>query len=308
MSALIETPWNFTAGVETTFQPPVKTVKQLDKWCGRVFSYYDGAPRHEIVDRLADKLDGTYYNCGTDPDCIEISTRILRSWQDAEKVVTTICRAAKDEKLVSHAACSTGGGGHVHLGIGEFDRNDRLLRLALQRDLSNRPYVAWMFEHPHTVDQAMNFACRIAVTDDMHHQHANWVNDNDKHWLWRWKQVREELDSLTTQLHDKSQALTCRPTTIEYRFFDAHDDWKGYEESLAFAQAYTSWIRMKVERWDDFPLHFRSRAHMLETYNDFDQCVKDFKRLIRTLKLPWARYEHYIQNLEEKFKCEDWLT
>jgi len=275
------TPWRYKAGVELTFQRKVNSVDQLDNW-------REDCKKLREIEKIIPKR--YTYRIGTDPDCIEIPTKILTSWPDAKESIQVILYGAKKTELIAkNHGISTGGGGHVHLS-----GMDMLTKYAIVRDMQNRPYIPWFFADPDTTTQCHSIECRYCAVTRI--SWKNLVKDQDNIGL-RFAYMKH----YHTNIH---HALG----TIEFRFFDCFANYEQYEESLAFAQAYASWVAERVSKGEEFKVKIRNRTSLLEQYNDFDKCLKEFRKLIDTLGLPWERYQKYTANLEERFTDIDLLT
>lgn len=276
------TPWKYKAGVEMTFQKKVKTINGLRRWID--YGHY--------LDVIFLRDKGL--NAGYDPYCIEAPTRILKSWGHAKQEIDKALKAAKERKLIAkNKGVSTGGGGHVHVS-----GMKTLVKIAIQRDMQNRPYVPWFFADPDTTTQ-----CNSADVDD--HINCCWYTALNASWDKVAKNPRRycfQTDKfIHTHLHGGYK-------TVEFRFFDCFMSWEQYEESLAFAQAYCKWIEKKVGHGKKFPVKIKNRRDVLKQYNDYDKCLKEFKKLIADIGLPWNRYKKYVANLNERFTDESLLT
>lgn len=298
------TAWGTKAGVELTFQPPFKKLSELNEWD-------DYSPeRNRTIGRLEQALpDSLYWACTDDPDCIEIPTRPLKSWEDAKSVITQIIAAAKAEKLVAKCKVSTGGGGHVHVGLPKGMKGEKIVAAAI-RDMQNRPYVTWMFADPDTTTQAANqWEHVVAAKSALENPH--WCDGfYNQHWGMSWKDLCERLKTChgTFSNRNKRCPVSSRPIpTMEFRFFDCFMEWERYEESLAFAQAYTAWIKNRIKAEDDFPVLVKNHRNLMQ-YNDYYRCIEEFKQLIEQLGLPWERYKRYVKNLNERFSDARLLT
>ena len=275
------TSWKYKAGVEMTFQKKVRTAGGLRRWIDGSL-YLDN-------NFLRDKG----LNAGYDPDCIEVPTCILNSWGHAKQEIDKALAAAKERKLIAkNKGISTGGGGHVHVS-----GMKTLVKIAIQRDMQNRPYVPWFFADPDTTTQ-----CNSADVDG--HINCWYMALNGS-----WDKVAKNPNKFCYQVNKFIHTyLHGGYKTVEFRFFDCFSSWEQYEESLAFAQAYCKWIEKKVGQGKKFPVKIKNRRDVLEKYNDYDKCLKEFKELIADIGLPWNRYKKYVANLNERFTDESLLT
>jgi len=275
-----------------TFQRKVSSIYNLELWIQRIGFRTENGIRKDL-EKIKKTVPRKYmYRVGVDPDCIEIPTKILTSWSDAKRSIQAILDGAKKTKLIAkNQGLSTGGGGHVHLS-----GMNLLTKYAIVRDMQNRPYVPWFFADPDTTQQ------------------CNSINVNYCYSLvgCRWekivKYVREGNAPFHLWMKNYHTNIHIALNTIEFRFFDCFMDYEQYEESLAFAQAYASWIAGRVNKGKKFEVKIKNRTSLLKQYNDFDKCLKEFRKLITDIGLPWERYQKYTANLEERFTDIDLLT
>lgn len=286
------TRWKYKAGVELTFQREVKNSREFREWQKLEHintGYFFRCHSFRIADlNNLNRLVSPKLTCGNngahiDPDCIEVSTKILESWNSAEKTIKTVLEKAKKINLIAkNKGISTGGGGHVHIS-----GMTPLVMCAMVREMQNRSYVPWFFADPDTTNQCNCASVKYCLNRVLLHD---------------WNTVAENPGSYSTDKYCHTR-LHWRGT-VEFRFFDCFDSWEQYEESLAFAQAYARWIEKRVERGESFDVKICGRKDALEHFNDYDKCIREFKKLIKNIELPWNRYEKYVANLEERFTDE----
>lgn len=272
------TPWKYKAGVEMTFQRPVKTARGFLRW-SQFDSLYDVRKARDLIP------DHLVYKIEIDPDCIETPTRILTSWSDAEYTITAILNCARRLELIAkNKRFSTGGGGHVHAS-----GMCPLTKYAIIRDMQNRPYVPWFFADPDTTNQANSIPS---------------YNCNLLSKKWSQIEAHPRAHYYTPKFMHTSMSYL---DTIEFRFFDCFMEYQRYEESLAFVQAYVKWIDALVKKGKKFGVTIHNRQDLLRKYNDYVRCLEEFQMLIENIGLPWTRYKHYISNLDERFEDEELL-
>lgn len=272
------TPWKYKAGVELTFQPRRRTAKSFREWSDSLM--YGSSLEDKVLRVLRNRIPEDFvWRFSTDPDCFEIPTRPMISWADSREVINTILNEAKWLNLLAkNKGLSTGGGGHVHLGV-----SDQKTKCAIVRDMQNRPYIPWFFSDPDSTTQCNSIE---AYTCSLIEKPWSTVKRNFRGYCYSPKFSHSHVHYLGT---------------MEFRFFDCFMDYAQYEESLAFSQAYCAWIDQRVHDDEAFEVHILHHSDVLEQYNDYDRCLMEFKNLIKTLKLPWRRYEHYAKNLDERF-------
>jgi len=274
------TPWKYKSGVELTFQRSFEEVSSFQRWSERQYFGRRNCLHADCLRMSRAVPKELVWSVTTDPDCVEVPTRILVSWSDAEQVINTILEHAKKKKLIAkNKGLSTGGGGHVHVS----GMND-LTKCAVVRDMQNRPYVPWFFADPDTTSQ-----CNSVHSEGFGLLSAGWktIRNDPRDYIWNGK---------FTHVHIHTQG------TLEFRFFDCFMEYERYEESLAFAQAYVKWIADSLIRNKRFNVLIKNRSGLLAHYNDYVRCLEEFQKLIETIGLPWARYKRYIDNLDQRFE------
>lgn len=287
----------FTAGIELTFLPSnVKSREELTAWEEGDESTDWCSKQEETARKLSKKLKGLYHDCGTDPCVVEISTRVLRSYGEAEWVCKKIIKAAKRVGLTNKVVdVCNGGGGHVHVGI-----TDPVLRNAIYRDMANRPYLSWFFASP---TDTVNCKAVMGVYT-RHKPYSSYSRDNAGYWLSRpWEEVKNEFYH-----SEKYYAVRLHDETVEFRFFESYKDWAGYKEAVDFALAYCSWIQKRVNSGESFVVKFKRLQTAINHFDDFDLCVSEFRELVKELGLKWSVYKKYVKKLEKRFENYDYLV
>lgn len=132
-----------TVGIEVTFVPG--GVDYEDKYeAERLCS-----PLSTILSRKLARAKVPYNRCGTDPECVEVSTKPMRTRNNMRRTLDVYYDCAEALGLAGYTEWHGGGGGHVHVGLkpGEKDQKGIFLQ-TLYADLSNRPYLTWAFMNP----------------------------------------------------------------------------------------------------------------------------------------------------------------
>lgn len=137
-------------------------VNKLDRTVGievsYVPAYLDYADRSRVNDvcralapvfkaRL-ERDKAAFNKCGTDPDCIEISTKPIQSRTNLRRTLGKYYTHADIMGLVSTTEWHGGGGAHVHVGRKRGEDKGHIFIQTLYADLSTRPYLTWAFMNP----------------------------------------------------------------------------------------------------------------------------------------------------------------
>lgn len=268
-----EVRWATQIGIELTFVK--KDVKDMGdrRW---------GVPKwnQEAACVLKGRLDTKgvrYFNCGTDPGCVEVSSRILRGWGSTKKWYEAVCAEADKLDLTTFHPKVMGGAGHIHMGGMKFP-----MAVSMLRDMAARPYVGWALLDPN---------------DDIN---ANSLASASSHSLFgcAFKKRFSSYDYLY-----RNTVLTWNGTykTVEWRAFDAAADWEIQEQQVAIVQRYAALFKERDYYVHGYPSDQLERGRFLTEWRDkykknLDLSIRGFREFIEhDLCLPWADYEWFVE-------------
>ena len=244
------TTWFRQAGIELTRLLPKIGVSAFE----RKFSSL-GGPRHDFLS-LRNRVKGWGYDC----DCVEVSSLILRSWEQAEEFYHMVATPieAIGGRVYDPNQCGTGG--HIHVGVSQ-EEGDRIVRLS-----ANHPWILMAFAHP-----------------------SDSYNTLPNGYASSWDRLSECY---------KARALEFRIgySTVEFRAFDLAQTWGMQEEHMAFAQAFTRYALSEKSQGENPLIMTREQVGKLT----LSQCLTGFEKLIHKLELPWSRYKWYQGNIRTR--------
>lgn len=266
------TPWRHNCGIELTYitakvDPKMDANTSHPKW-GAYATVMDGY----LTIRGLDKL--TYCGAHSDPGCVEVPTKVIKSWQEAHDVCREITEMAKFIGLVPTHPEQQGGMGHVHIDITMDGRK------LLTQDMMTRPYMPWVWVNPDAVQY-----CRSYKGDS----------------LWYWDQWGDTYKLSGTYKFRVVNFVGDK--RVEWRAFEAAENWREQEAQLAFLQRYFQWIvkgkghklNLAAETHASTDKDKAPNVYHEKFVNNFDACVMDFRDLIEDLELPWSRYSYLIE-------------
>lgn len=296
-------PWSANAGIELTYVHPKERKANHGSYLdGRKIMYLSG---------LADEIRNIHFKVfaeeparghwAYDPGCVEFSTPVLRSWEDAQSVWEYGLTMAEQHGLRPYVHSLGTGMGHINV-----QASPKLANIVTV-DLYCRPYLAWAFSHPDAVRYCKPYHEHPCITPTGFPSARTAPINHDK------------FTAVATRQHCRSSCFgtTQGSTVLEYRFFDSAETWEEQYSYLALAQRYTEFMRRRKYEPVLAGRHLRSycaeagRSHELiaqltlstavkERYQgNLDNCVQDFRQFIEMLDLPWSAYEHLVeQNLK----------
>lgn len=271
-------PWKTQIGIELTFLPKVVTKEMEedlwhDNWDALTTQYRDLAKAADLPNS-----EQIY----TDPGCVEYPSPIIKDWKTAKQWYQCATKIGQALDLAPFRENQASGMGHIHIG-GRTPTE----RGKLAEEIIRRPYLGWAFAGPY------NQKYCYSVTHTLY---------SDRHSCYMQKCLRAIRygDNGATQFYStikgmpgfKLRALG----TLEWRMFDAAADWEMQEEHIAFIQALVSW----VDRTPTEKMTLSEIKDIVNKTKKLDFCIKEFKNfIVNELKLPWHRYEWYVErNLE----------
>jgi hypothetical protein len=265
---LTTVPWQFKAGVETTWCINKKKLGKHYRKGGRDYpdhgavagymQLYSNIPRRMVT------------RVGRDPGVVEIPTKPMTSWAEFKQIYETIRGECERFKLIPRYEDEAGGDNHIHVsGLTEGERS------YLYRDMMRRPYVSWAFSHPN---------------DDI----------NSKTLLyWRANQNWERDYPRT-----KSYAVVHRVSTEEFRLFWTPNTWDEQVEQMALVQAYLGKIRKEVAAGHQalaYPNEEEARKILASYKKSFARCEREFRDFIKWIGLETPHYAKNVARMKERF-------
>jgi hypothetical protein len=268
---LMTVPWQFKAGVETTW---CVDTKKLGKYyrsngnefhpCGEIAAYmrmYANIPRN-MVTRI-----------GQDPGVVEIPTKPVNSWKQFKKAYETISDECRRFNLIPRVEEDAGGDGHIHVsGLTEPER------VYLYRDATRRPYLSWAFIHPY--------------------------DNNNAKTLLRWRASGEGWGAGYPTWKEYAICHRNEYGTEEFRLFWTPNNWQEQMEHMALVQAYLGKVRKEVaagNQGQELPNATEAKKLLTAYKRSFARCEREFREFIVWIGLETPHYAKNVRRMKERF-------
>lgn len=270
-----------------------------------------------IAGKIEQQLQNTKWEfCGdayNDCGAIEIPSPIFKTVDEIKKFYTYLNKKIVSKYgLLSHRKDTTGGGGHIHVGIPlHLINNSKKLShflFSLYRDMANRPYLNWIFNDwwdNNTANSLLSLhTTRISflLREGISSYSILWAilnaiyNDNyyDKPTsvLREFSNMDGDYAICVNDSHDKP--------TIEFRIFDSKRNWQEVIDHVEFADKYISYIARQSKKRIRVVSEIKHK-NALKRYPK-NKAVKEFNKLLRLIGLEPKRYKKYLSNLNNRYK------
>lgn len=300
--------WKSTVGLELTYISPNELKTNDDRFLlanGTTIQYYEvGLEMKEIHDVLWNGPKGAI---DSDPGCVEWSTPVLHSWDEAKAAWEHGHLLAEMHDLIEEDENVAGGAGHIHV-----ECKDKGIAHAILIDIFCRPYIAWAFCHP----SAIRYCSPLHATGyQLVPLGIPILGEID------FRTFKYSVVNLHSQYPNLNFGTSHYSDSLEFRMFNMAPDWDTQYLHLAFVQRYVEYITEKIKKNGIMPClsvhrtnnEYSSQSNYLlmdalkwnvhQAYaKDIDRCIKEFKELIEMLGLPWEHYEGFVeQNLRPQF-------
>jgi hypothetical protein len=132
-------------GIEVSYIPQGAREKEDHGALGEMVE-----PLARMLGRRLDRAKVPYNRCGTDPDCVEVSTKVMRTRNNLRRTLGAYYTYAEEIGLTGCNEWHGGGGAHIHVSRKPEEKSvpQSKFLTALYADLSNRPYIGWAFMNP----------------------------------------------------------------------------------------------------------------------------------------------------------------
>ena len=296
-----------------------------------------------IVDTYADRLEyaeangysqlikaefmrqGNFINAQCDETAVEIPSPVFNTLTECRTFYDRMMAIVNKYPLVDHREDCYSGGGHIHWGLPTSWTSEFKIRFLLNLfiDVTNRPYLNWVF----------NEYCDTLSAENFMSQHDNCVFSSMSKlrcWLKGKTPPKENgyysAPKLTEATFDCQKGFAIRYddghdcqedhmadgnvvaggiSTIEFRFFDAKRSWKEVEDHVIFANAYLNHILDLTEKGKTLKLKVLDRRDIMA---QVPKAEKLFKEMVKELKLDWSTYAYYVKtNLEPRREYGEWI-
>jgi hypothetical protein len=271
-----------TFGIEFSYLAPIPR-RRGEHWSEQ--TDYDRASGYVHLVRAAFQAhDIDFFKIDNDEGAIEIVTQPMRNLDQAKHFWGFMNAITTELGLTTHRDDTYSGGGHIHWGLGHLDVKQRCaFMVALYRDVTNRPYLNWMFNEYCDINSAESLvfsqkgsSCREMVFNN---KAAREAIEKLSWWKLRGHKgfcVRSEGDS----------------NTVEFRFLDAKPTWQVTQDHIQFCDAYLRYIQKVAEKNPIVKVKVKTAKDILAMV---PTAVTDFKKFIELLGLNWKTYRKYVK-------------
>ena len=241
-----------------------------------------------------------YWACGQDDHCLEIPTKPVTTLAQLRTAFNDIRGVMKDLYLRPHHPDTVCGGGHIHVGI----RNSGFA-LEIFRDVCERYYLPWVFSQADEATACDNLVAAIDYSDDAIKE---LVTSRRSSFLWASADTRalfdESPNAHATVYGPGGKAYSISITgvpTIEFRFFEAARNWNEQWDQLDFLLRYLKFLKKRYD--SGFRMHVTPRTKRQLNRIQQEDAVVEFRKLLGTLGLKYARYKKYVdRNLRPRWE------
>lgn len=303
MNLIQKVPFKFQTGVEMTWQPP--NYEQLSKTTvpGRWWEESAlGSAMHELSNTFeihAELAMLPKHNIHSDCcHCVEYSTPVLKSWDDLEMCYKGASKIAKGMGLVPSIEYATTGMGHIHVG-GLSDRE----KVWAMRDIVCRPYLSWALVHPSDDINAMPVSDHLKA--NTHPRSGKLVNRKEYWWAQNFEAGRNSYTARLPRWKDYALRHAWGYDTMEWRAFDAPQDWNEQVRQMALVQRYFDYVRQNADK-PLIKLPFARNKPAIREWErgwTFDRAAGEYRQFIKDMDLPVKQYDYWIdQNMQPRFE------
>lgn len=258
-------------------------------WTSRINRYFlaNQLAKHLRAFSSAEFGINKHFDVINNAEEIEFNSPPLRTTEDLEKFYREFRRIASALGLKPHHEKHMSGGGHLHVTpiSGRWDKN---FVADVYRDISNRPYLNWIFNDPSDDWNASCLGKAIEFDSKLNDSTFNWTNKRD------------------FPEFSKDYAMSYRSNknhTMEFRFFDAPKDWTEQLLHIVFIERYLNWMMKKFMkgRRTEREIVFE---HQIERMT-YKESVSEFNDLLRSIRLEPELYRRFLVNMKTRYE-EKW--
>jgi len=262
-----------------------------------------------------------------DEGCVEVASPVFQTIKDMKSFYFKISQFAQKNNIKPHLETEFSGGGHIHVALKLFHKKMLFKFLVnLYSDISNRPYLNWMFNEvgddvsarPYTnSSQDYIFKMLTYTKNSTHDKMYDMILCNEDYSMFivpNFKQKRKLYYPIgvfplsnpaiskysITKLFSGNKGRVIRldirrgkRATIEFRFLDAYDSYEQLNDCVEFVHSYLRYIE-KITK--------EGKEVKYKRFNNNRDPIPSFKKLLRNLNLPYSRYKKYALRHEEWYK------
>ncbi len=249
-----------------------------------------------IISRRIQKAFPKYSICSgyTDGHCMEFQSPVFSSLQRVKRFYDIVMGHFLFFGIEPHHPDTVCGGNHFHFDVtGEHGR-------AIMRDMTQRPEIGWVFLQPDDIDSGNTLTkdCEFfeSVCADVFSR-----NNFYSHWI-KMLFTQEDFDRNCVETKDFAVSFNNGGRTIEFRCFEAPQDWDEFRDQLDFLIAYLFYTQKRIKEIK--PLKTLMTNKELRAIAQ-PQAIQRFNNLLDELKLPRKRYAKYVnRNLKPRWEMK----
>lgn len=243
-------------------------------------------------------------DCNVDNDCgaIEISSKICKSYEELREFYTKVDKLCKSIGLFPYIDTEWGGLCHTNIGH-SFQTEEIAIRFAkfFHAEVINTPYLSWIFNAAGDHSNANSY-----IHEDNHDIHCRFLN--------RSKQKTVNFSQLTYWSEGNKEALynwnnkecssNYKDFYLEFRGIEMCKNFNEYNVFLEFILAFWNYVESKAASKERIPrIKYNHIDQFKHDYPTAKHVIKDFKKLLRKLKLPYTPFKFFIErNLEYRYE------
>ena len=227
------------------------------------------------------ELQGT---ADTDEKAVEIDSPPFKTLWSLQEYWEKIESIVSQYDLVATHPDKYSGGGHIHAGNPRGIKKE-LFWLNCIREVQNRPYLNWMF----------NEYDDDCSSEPVIFEPTGWRILTRNHHVFESRGFYEShFDVAKGYATRVDFGHTLKRSTIEFRFFNAVEDWSQLFDHTMFLDAFLRRIIKKCREGKKV----RTRIKTADAIKDLikkDKAIVEFRKLLKSLGLDVSRYDYYIE-------------
>lgn len=277
-------------GFELTFVPTIPLGNSSNKYNTHALdSEHIEATRKNIIRSLTKKLPAhqdfvTFV--GDDEGALEINTPVFKDSKNLEKYYKIVRDVVDKYDYAPQSDVRYGGGNHIHINY-SFVKKEMKNKRVLPIDLQNRPYLNWVFNE--YCDDSSAESVHLSFSFSFFEPRDN-VTSKKKYNI---NNIINKGHSIRRDHADK---------TVEYRIFDAPENWEQFYYQVLFLSRYLEWLKGRNPK-----LKVYEPSHLKELIKN-DNAILKFKKLLKKLDLRYKDYRFFVEHNYERRKEAGFLT
>ena len=281
-------PFRFPIGIELTAIPQILPRPHL-KHMNMIAYQWARLIEYELKTQRI-----KYHDCSSDGHCVEASSPILRSMEEAELYYHRVRSIFDKYHLAPKHSDAVCGGGHIHVGPLKPRQHAKVCRLACMH-----PWLNWMFLEPDDTDSSFTFQIKFPHNKELQLVKKNILEnkapeyDNDITIIRYIKTMYATGKLHKNDVHHDWDTLVdpdSQKGTMEFRLFEAPYSWAEQRLQIEFALAF---VQHAISLPDSF-IPAPSDEQDLSLFG-IDRCRKMMRGLFKQLRLDTKSYMTFFE-------------